>query len=324
MKPLIIYCCLLVLVSGCAVREPMQVFESPGKALELADAAADAGRWSEAIAALDTAIQRFPEEARLVEKRRTLGDEWDRLEPLWEDQLVATQARALFDEIIRMERLLTAQPERVWLALQLKQRKTRLRSLRAALLVCAERRRESDIRLAKSCAWSSDRIASDVKSRELVAMINQKIAAQAKAERERQVEVERTRLSHQVDKAEKKIADRDYSGAAATVSRVLAENPNHARAKAVKRKLVKTTSEQNTTLNNNANEAYANGDIDGSIRFWEASLRIVPDQPEVKERLERAQRVLKNLEDLKAENPLPQQPAIVDEPATAVDVSTDL
>ena len=205
MNRCVLACCLLVLVSGCATREPLQVFETPGQALALADKAAGAGRWTEAITALDTAIQRFPAEARLVEKRRSLGDEWGRLQPLWEDQLVATQARAIFDEIDRMKPLITAQPKKVWLALRLTQAKTRLRSLRKALLECAERRPDTDIRLAKTCAESGDRIASDAKSRALLAIVEEKINARAEAERERQVEVARSQLSDQIDKAEEKL-----------------------------------------------------------------------------------------------------------------------
>lgn len=322
-----IFClCVITLVAGCALPksvDPLTLFESPGHALKISDEAVEAGRWSEALATLDAAIERFPDETRLIEKRHRLGDEWSQLEPLWEDRLAATQARAMFDEIEVMEPLVTAQPERVILALQLSQRKKRLRLLRPILLGCAERRHASDLQFAKSCAALGDRIASDVKSRELVSLIEEKIKKLAEIERDRQAKQARSRLSSQIDKAEAKLAARDYSGAAATVSKVLAANPNNARAKAIKKKLVKTTSEQNTNLNDMANQMYTSGEVDAAIRLWEASLRIVPEQPEVKERLERAMRVLKNLEDLKAANPAPI-PSVVEEPEPVVDVSTDL
>lgn len=327
MKTIVCCLCVVALVGGCALPkpvEPLRLFESPGDALEISNEAVEAGRWSEALKTLDSAIERFPGEARLIERRRRLGDEWSHLEPLWEDQLATTQARAMFEEVEVMEPLVTAQPERVMLALQLSQRKKRLRSLRAALLECAERRHESDLPFAKSCAELGDRIASDEKSQALVALIAEKIDAQEKIERKRKAKVARSQLSSQINKAEKKLAARDYSGAAAAVSRVLAANPNNARAKAIQKKLEKTTSEQNTNLNDMANKAYTSGEIDAAIQLWEASLRIVPEQPEVKERLERAVRVLKNLEDLKAENPALIIPSVTEEPEPAVDVSTDL
>ena len=77
----------------------------------------------------------------------------------------------MFDEIDRMEPLVTAQPIRIWRAQRLAQMKKRLRSLREASFDCAGRRRQSEIQLARSSADSGDRIASDVKSRDLVSII---------------------------------------------------------------------------------------------------------------------------------------------------------
>ncbi len=315
--------CLLVLLTGCAIREaPPQNFSTPGQALEQSVSAAESGRWSEAISMLDEAIQRFPGEARLAEKRRLLSDEWNRLEALWEDRLAATRARALIDEIERMEPLVIARPERVWSVLQLSQKKRTLRSLRAPLLLCAERRRESETTLAQSCAELGDQVASDVKSRELIAVIDEQINAQAELERERRANAEKSRVTHQINTAEAKLDARDYSGAAATVSRVLRADPDNTRAKAVQQKLEETTSEQNQTLNDIAGRMYAQGEIDAAVRLWEASLRIVPQQPEVRERLGRAMRVLKNLEDLKSQTPS-ALPAQEEPPEAARDVSTD-
>lgn len=290
----------LLLLAACAGRGPMRELQSPEQALELAQAEADAGRWGPALDVLAQADRRFPGNAELAQRRLAMTERWEGERQRLEDRLVADRARALFDEIEVLEVLAAAEPDRVWLTVQLNQQRRALQTQREPLLLCAERQLEHELGLAQRCIELAERIREDARSQALAAAVGQRVAALAATARTQALRAAQQRRERLLAAAEKHFAAGDYVAAAAAVAEVLAEVPDDARALALQTRLTGTVTRQADVLNALADRLYAEGQIDAALQVWESSLEVAPAQPDIVERAERARRVQDRLRQLRS------------------------
>jgi hypothetical protein len=276
---------------------------TPDEALAEADAAVDAGRWGAALDVLEVARARFPE-AQLVEERlASVRSRWLSLREEWEDRLVARRATALLDEIALLERLERADPAHFEASAGTLARKIELQTLQDALLRCADRQRAADLELARRCIDLVHASAPEPGSAALREDILARQSARIAAQEEERSQALQSSLRTDLAQAERLLVADRLVEAAEPLARVLAADPGNAEAELLRGRLKEKVDRQTAVLGTLAERLYAEGNIAAAVEVWETSLIIDPDQPAARERLERARRVLENLEKLRAEEP---------------------
>jgi tetratricopeptide (TPR) repeat protein len=225
---------------------------------------------------------------------------WETERQQLEDRLAAGRAQALFDEIEILDQLARAEPDRIWLDLQLSQRRDALAAQRSALLQCADRQLEHALELAQRCSGLAGRIAEDANSQALAEVVAQRVAEYEAAAKARALQAAAQRRARLLDQAEQDFAGGDYVAAAAAVAEVLVEVPDDPRALRLQTRFTGTINSQAEVLNTLADRLYAEGQIDAALQVWESSLAVAPAQPDIVERAERARRVQERLRQLRS------------------------
>lgn len=302
-----------LLLGGCAGLEPAPSIESADQALVQARAEALAGRWSRARRLLETAERRAPEDDRLPALRERLAQRWDAQRRQLEDELLAVRSQALWDEVRLLEPLLRAEPERAWQRLRLEQQRRELPARRIELMACARRQLEVDLVLARRCVLLARRIEPGADVDRMIGAIDSRLAARYQARRAeaRAGVVRRTRskIDAELEQAESDLAGGNFKDAAAGIAEALQRDPQHAEARRLQALLAERTAQRSGVLNELAARLYLEGQIEPAIGVWQASLEIAPEQPEIRERLDRARRVRERLQELRDTEPGSNGPA---------------
>jgi tetratricopeptide (TPR) repeat protein len=286
------------LVPGPSTPPPVR-YDSPGQVVERAEAAVGAGRWTEAQSVLDAGRRQFPDSAPIAQLSGRVADTWSRLQPEWEDRLAVSRARALEDELALRQRLERADPAAFPEADGSVPLRAYQLQLRAALLRCARRQLDVDLELARACvdlAHRADPDAESARLRQQVVALEAEIARTAEKQREK---VRRIGVNADLSRAEELLQAGRYGEAETLLARVRASDPDNPLAHELQERLRAEVTRQTQRYGEEADRLYAEGRIAEAARAWQRSLELDADQPAVRERLERARRVLENLERLR-------------------------
>lgn len=307
---------LVVLVStllGCATPGRPPIFGTADAALAAAQQDVDAGRWQMALAKLQAAEQQFADEPAIAARRAELNARWSALRAQWEDRLALVRAQARWDELVLLQRLELAETDDFLNKLQLEHKKALLLASRSKLIGCAQRQLDQDLELAKRCVDLAHSVQADNDSRELRAQVAAKQASAAIALQAEQAAKQAEVAAEHAEKRQIAVARRArllklaqvladqerYVRALTLVHQVLEDEPDNQRAKTLQAQLQEHLARQSRLLSELADRLYGESNVAAAIQIWEASLRLVPDQPDVVERYERAKRVQGNLEQLR-------------------------
>lgn len=283
---------------------------SPEQALEQAGVLAEEGRWAESLTLLGAARREYPDNAAVAAEEQRVREHWAQLKAGLEDRLAAIRSQGRQDEIALLEPLVKAEPQRLSRVWTLEERKRAQRGARDELLRCAERQLEADPALAVSCLDLSEAIEVDARSQAVRQDIERReaeraalAAAEEARERARSMERKKRLRKRRIGQAEALAAAGNYADASAEVDKVLAEEPENARALALRIGLDQIMDLQNRVLGELASSLYADGELDAAIQVWETLVIISPDHAEAQERLDRARRVRDNLTQVREQQP---------------------
>lgn len=284
---------------------PPPTFSTAEAALAAAEQDVEAGRWQAALTKLRAAERQFADQPDITARRIELTARWKELRADWRDRLTLVRAQSRWDELVLLQRLELAETG-VLRKLELEQKRALLIERRRELIDCAERQMNRDLKLAKSCAVLADSVQTGKDSSRLRAEVTAKQAAAAEAElavvaaeQAQERKAAKARRVRKLDQAREFANDEKYVRALALVQQVLEDEPNNQRARALKSQLQENLSWQSRQLSELAERMYGESNVEAAIKMWEASLRLVPNQPEVIERYERAKRVQGNLRQLR-------------------------
>jgi tetratricopeptide (TPR) repeat protein len=189
-----------------------------------------------------------------------------------------------------------------------------LQNVREPLSNCALRQIEDRPDLAQTCLKLALSIEPTHRDRTLLAMLaeRKKETAQVKA-RQRQdlLEQERkNRIDQNLAEARARYEKNEFNAARKLLNEVLEEDPGNQQAQELLTQLEAHLQTHLEQLLKTGDKLYQEGEIEGAQDIWEAALQLDPENPLAKEKLERAQRVLENLESLRKTGQPPGPPQI--------------
>lgn len=303
---------LLVLLSGCQL---MPIKKAPPVSadenrVEVARQLQAKGRYDQAIEVLEKAIVEDGKAEGYTQTLREIRLQQTIVEQELHDQLLISRTSALKNQIPILEQLLRSGPENDAYVKQLYQTQRELSQLQESLSECGWRHFKKNNALAKDCLT----LALSLEPKEQDERLMEYLLKEQKEHVEKSQTVERAKREmawkHR-NKRRMQEAKRYYESGQLTEARkvlkaLLKEDPRHSEAKKLLRNVESRLKNYIENLLAAGDRLYREGEIEGAKATWRAVLSLDPQEQRAREKIERAQRVLDNLENLrKSDTPRP-------------------
>jgi tetratricopeptide (TPR) repeat protein len=327
--------CLLLLtlglMSGCAVLEPQDdsvpaLIKPPADAEEAVLIARDLarrGRWSAAIALLEEARLRYPQEPGLVDEQQALQERWVVERRSIEDQLMVGDVENLQRRIGLLEQLSRAEPNDLVVASRRIYWKEVLAGKVQQLTDCAETHAAAKPPLSQRCYEQAVMVGGgpDIELRLAAVHAQLHASEQAATERRRvrQARERQARAKVLLDEAKAAIDAHDYRRALDTLAQVETLQPDNAEVIGLKQEAWSMISPQVEALVKLGDHLYLDEQLEAAVATWKAALNLKPGDEELQARIDRAKTVLDRLDSLRQRQRARQEggQAAVEPPAPA-------
>ena len=262
------------------------------------------GSWSQAIAMLKEANEKYPENQTIHAELKKLETAWRHEKRLLEDRILVTEMSSLRKKIPLLEKLSQGESNNVLYRSRLLFWQNYLQARVDSLVACGIYHAKTRPLLAKQCLDLADKVAPSEETKKLLNDIAQRMekrkrvsknrkAVQAARERKREVQ----KMLAEAEKANLQGAHRDALFILEEARRQDAENAE------VRRQLSKTKTILNRkveSLVRLGDRLYSEEQIVPAVAIWETALKLDPHQREIGEKIDRAQRVLEKLEAIRS------------------------
>ncbi len=303
---------LMLPLSGCQlleIKKPVPVDADPDR-ISTARQLQAKGHYGQAIQVLESAIVEDGKAERYTQTLREIRLQQTIVEQELQDQLLISRTSALKNQIPILEQLLRSDPERADYREQLEQTHEELQTLRRALSECGWRHFKKNNALAKDCLTLALSLQPNEQDERLMAYLleehQQNLEQTQTAERARREMAWKHRNQQRMEEAQRLNETGQLTEARRVLKMLLKEDPRSDGAKQLLRDVAGRLKSYIENLLAAGDRLYREGEIEGAKATWRAALSLDPQDTRAREKIERAQRVLDNLENLrKSEVPKP-------------------
>jgi tetratricopeptide (TPR) repeat protein len=300
---------LWLTLSACAVlenRPPPGSTEAPVSAtdaLSTADKLAGEGRWSEALALLDSAAGERPEDPAVEARRASMQARWETQKRVFDDQIMVGDAENQSHKIGVLESLSRAQPGDLIVTSRRIYWKEVLASRIEPLTACGEFHVNGDTDLARRCFQLASGMKAPPEIEQRLAVVGEqlRLSEVLAAERRRaRLEQERQQRARKLlTEAKAAIEGRDYRRALDILATVAELQPNNAEVAGLQKAALSMISPQVEALVRLGDHLYLDEQLVAAVATWRAALSLTPGDEAILARVDRAETVLKRLDDLR-------------------------
>lgn len=270
---------------------------------------ADDEEFGAALSQLRVARHNYPQSAALAaEEQQLLPLQQNALHEL-NDRLLIVRTQHLFDELSLQQRVAHIDPD--FPATRVQDIHARLNRAAGALLECGQRAmRAGKLQRAEQCLTLAQRIQDTQIGRTALASLEQQQSERKKITRTRQQrsqdKLRRQQLEQLLTSANQALARDDLPAARQALSDALAIDSDNSDAIALRATIDSAINARVEVALRKGNQLYRSGNIEQAQRVWNEGLQLDPDHPQLRANVERAARVLQNLQAIKQQTPAPQ------------------
>ena len=297
-----------LLLSGCTFWKSIQDLSSkdpelPQDPLATSKSLAADGRWGEALTLLDRAIaQGWSSPAYLSAREITLQEKL-RLEQELQDRLLIEETKAQQTQFPLLSEMVRLDPANQAAEKSLTAIRQTLQAQRRKLSECGSRQMERHPDLAQTCLELALSLEATQRDRQLLNHLTEKEKQSEQAKAQQQLDMQeqarKDRIEYSLQEAKSLYEKDQFNPARKQLNQVLAEEPTNSEAKKMLSELEKRLQSHLDYLLKKGDKLYQQGEIERAQAIWKAALRLDPENSLAKEKLERASRVLENLENLR-------------------------
>ena len=265
------------------------------------------GRYGQAIDLLETAIttegkaKAYTKSLQEIRLRQTIQEQE------LHDQLLISKTSALKNQVPILEKLTRSSPDNPEYSRQLEETQQELLLLRKSLSECGWRHFRKNNALAKECLTIALSLEQDEQDLRLMGYM----LKEQKQNREKTETTERTqreiawkhRNRQHMEEANRLYESGQLTEARRVLKTILQEDPKNASAKALLKNVESRLKSYLENLLSAGDRLYREGEIEGAKATWRAAQTLDPQDKRAREKIERAQRVLDNLENLRKNDP---------------------
>jgi Tfp pilus assembly protein PilF len=296
------------MLAGCQLVEiktntPAVVEEN---ALDKSRQLAARGRYGEAISLLDRASTNRNVGLAYSKELENFRNQQKILEEELNDQLLISNTSALKNQLPILTKLRQASSDKHHYARLLQETRETLQGMQKALSECAWRHYKRNNALSKDCLTLSLSLKQDKADQNLMEhLLKEQIQykkAVAKKEQANREHKSKKLVDKNLDEAQKLIESGQLKDAKRTLRQVLKESPKNETAKKLLADINQTLKKYIENLLLAGDRLYRDGEIESAKATWRAALTLDPMDLRAREKIQRAQRVLNNLENLRKTN----------------------
>jgi tetratricopeptide (TPR) repeat protein len=300
----------LILLSGCQLLETKKsttVVKADAGRIDIARQLEAKGRYGQAINVLEEAIASDGKAESYTQTLREIRLQQNTVEQELQDQLLISRTSALKNQIPILEQLMRSDPEERDYAQQLKSTHAQLRKLRQSLSECGWRHFRKNNALAKDCLTLALSLESTPQDEGLMNFLLQEqknhLEKTKTVERSKREQAWKHRNQRRLDEAQRRSESGQFTEARRMLKEVLKEDPKNEQAKSLLANVESRLKNYIENLLAAGDRLYREGEIEGAKATWRAALSLDPQEQRAHEKIERAQRVLDNLENLRKSEP---------------------
>ncbi len=300
---------LLVLLSGCQlipVKQAPSATANPNS-IETARQLEAKGRYGQAIEVLEVAIERDGKADSYTTALREIRLQQTIVEQELLDQLLISRTSALKNQIPILVQLIRSNPGQQSYNRQLEVSRQQLQELRQDLSECGWRHFKKNDALAKDCLTLALSLEQNEQDERLMAYLvdehQENLKKTQTVERAKREMAWKHRNKQRLDEAQHLSETGQLTEARRVLKMVLKEDPRNDTAKRLLRDVETRLQNYIENLLAAGDRLYREGEIEGAKATWRAALSLDPQDPRAREKIERAQRVLDNLENLRKSEP---------------------
>lgn len=296
---------LIFMLSGCQlleIRKKAPVAADQNR-IDTARQLEAKGRYGQAIEVLELAILEDGKAQSYTQALREIRLQQNTVEQELQDQLLISRTSALKNQIPILEQLLRADPEQAVYLKQLRETQLQLQTLRQSLSECGWRHFKKNNALAKDCLTLALSLEPNEQDQRLMSYLLEEqkkhVEQTQTVERAKREMAWKHRNQQRLEEAKRLYESGQLSDARRVLRIILKEDPRHVTAKKL---LGQVDSQLKNYIENllvAGDRLYREGEIEGAKATWRAVLSLDPQDQRAREKIERAQRVLDNLENLR-------------------------
>ncbi|MES9812408.1 MAG: hypothetical protein ABW159_06025 [Candidatus Thiodiazotropha sp.] len=299
---------LLSMLAGCQLIESKKTTPAPVEenALDKSRQLAAKGRYGEAINLLDRAGTNRNLSTAYSKELESFRTQQKTLEEELNDQLLISNTSALKNQLPILTKLSQASPDKPHYATLLQETRETLLSMQKSLSECAWRHFKRNNALSKDCLTLSLSLKQDKADQNLMEhLLKEQIQYKKEAAKKEQTNREqkwKKRIDINLAEARRLVESGQLKEARRALKRVLKESPKNETAKKLLADINRTLKKYIENLLLAGDRLYRDGEIESAKATWRAALTLDPTDLRAREKIQRAQRVLDNLENLRKTN----------------------
>ncbi len=262
--------------------------------------------FASAFTELRIALANYPQSKLLVkEQQRLLPQQQRELRDI-HDQLLITRVQYLFEALSLQGKLAQLDPD--FSMQQLTDLRTELERSSGDLLECGQHSmREGKLTRAELCLTLAKRIQDTQLTRAALITLEQQRSQRITRVQRSQEKTKRQQVDRLLTHANEALARDDLPGARRALDDLLALDANNTDALTLSDAVNAAIAARSEELLRQGNQLYRSGNIDQAKRTWEQGLLIDPGNAQLLANVQRAERVLQNLQELQRKESQPKE-----------------
>ncbi len=255
--------------------------------------------FASAFTELRIALANYPQSKLLAkEQQRLLPQQQHELHEI-HDQLLITRVQYLFEALSFQGRLAQLDPD--YSIQQLTDLRAELERSSGDLLECGQHSmREGKLTRAELCLTLAKRIQDTQLTRTALVTLEQQRVQRVQATRSRVQKTKRQQADQLLERANEALARDDLQAARRALNNLLTINAGDTDALALRDAVNSAVAARSEELLRQGNQFYRSGNIEQAKRTWEQGLLIDPENTQLLTNVQRAERVLQNLQELQS------------------------
>jgi len=310
MKILAILLSTALLLGGCTSNAPRsnQALKNPTSILEKSAALLKRQRWGEAQKLLEEGAKRYPEDQAIRQKMIHVRAEWKRNKRRLEDWILVYETEGMLLKRPLLVSMSQSDPSDFLLKSRLLFLDSSLNLKRKQLVACTQHQFDLELKLAKRCIESAKNIHLSIQVQGLL----KKIKSEQKGVKERkQIRAQKKRALSRAEsrnnilaQARSHLQQRFYYEAVKILEPLLVRKSRDQELNVLMEEAKTGRDLQVLQLISHGDRLYREEQIQNAVAIWEQAAIINPNHAGIAGRIDRAKKVLKKLQEIRAINPV--------------------
>ena len=300
MKQLLAIILLVLQLAGCAFFQsttPKIKFKSADNVLNKTQRLVKQQRWGEAQILLEQGVNQYPENQSIKSILTKIQNNWYITKRRLEDWMQVYETEGMLLKRPLLVSMTQSDPYDIELKSRRKKLESRLNLKHKNMVSCAKRQVDTELKLARRCVEAAKIIHLSIQVQDLLTQIERQQTSIKNLKKLTETEQRNALLM----KARAYLGERSYYEAVKVLEAVILQTKTDQEVNILMDEAVTGRDLQVLQLINHGDRLYREEQIEKALLFWQEAALLNPSQSDIAMRIERAQKVLDKLQQIRSD-----------------------